>query len=65
MKLRELLEMVHNPTIADGGEKDWDRLLEYDLQIHTGQHDHDQIVIERAYTDDSDGSFNIDVGLPR
>ena len=66
IKLRDLLEMLHNPTITDGGEKDWDTLLDYEIQIHTGtQMEDSDIVIERVYTDDNDGTVNIDVGLPR
>lgn len=65
MRLRDLLEMLHNPRIPDGGEKDWDTLLDYEVQIHTGEHEHSEINIENVYTDDSDNTINIDVGLPR
>lgn len=63
MKLHELLNKLHAPTIAPGSEQDWNKLLNYDVMFHTGLQRDPTIVIEQVYTDDSDNTLNIDIGV--
>lgn len=63
VKLEELLNMMNNPRLDPNGERDWNRLLNYEIQIHTGPTYEGGISIESVYADDSDQSINIDVGL--